>query len=162
TTGASVAELCAPFDTVSVCFSKGLGAPVGSALCGSRAAVLEARRFRKMWGGGMRQSGILAAAALHALTHPRARPAHDHENARALAELLATVAGARVDLARVETNIVNVDLDLPIEAARVAERARSLGVAVNATGPQRLRAITHLDVTRDQVLRGAALLGDAI
>jgi threonine aldolase len=163
-TGRPVADLCAPFDTVSVCFSKGLGAPVGSALCGPRALVVEARRFRKMWGGGMRQSGVLAAAALHALHHHRARLGEDHQNARALADALAGVRGARVDLARVETNIVNIELDEPLLAERVATRARAIGegVAVNATARRRLRALTHLDVTREQVLRGAALLAEAI
>jgi threonine aldolase len=162
--GKSVAELCAPVDTVSVCFSKGLGAPVGSALGASRALIAEARRFRKMWGGGMRQSGVLAAAALHALTHHRARLTEDHAHARAFAEVVAKAPGARVDLARVETNIVNVELDGPLEADAVAKHARKIGegVAVNATARRRLRALTHLDVTREQVLGGAAILCEAI
>ena len=91
--GVDVATLCAPFDTVSVCFSKGLGAPVGSAFCGPQALVEEARRLRKRWGGAMRQSGILAAAALHALAHHRTRLSEDHANARALAETLARDPG---------------------------------------------------------------------
>ncbi len=157
-TGLSVAELCKPFDTVSVCFSKGLGAPVGSALCGSRAFIERARVFRKRWGGGMRQSGILAAGALFALEHNRARIGEDHEKARRFAEIVGNVKGASV--ANVETNIVNVDL---VQAAEpVAARAEALGLAINASGPKRLRAVMHLDVSLDDVVRGAGILAEAI
>ncbi len=161
-TGLSVADLCAPFDTASVCFSKGLGAPVGSALCGTRELVARARRFRKMWGGGMRQSGILAAAALYALTHHRARLAEDHANARAFAEAVAKLPGARVELAHVETNIVNVALDAPLRAEAVVKTAREFGLALNATGPHLLRAVLHLDVSRAQIAEAAAVLGRAV
>jgi threonine aldolase len=147
--GVDVAALCEPFDTTSVCFSKGLGAPVGSAFCGPRRLVEEARRFRKRWGGGMRQAGIIAAGALYALTHHRARLAEDHANARALAEGMARVAGARIDTASVQTNIVNIDLDVPADA--VASAARSLGVLIHASGPKRLRAVTHLEVTAGDI-----------
>jgi threonine aldolase len=157
--GVDVATLCAPFDTTSVCFSKGLGAPVGSAFCGPKELVAEARRLRKRWGGGMRQAGILAAGALHALAHHRARLADDHANARALAEGLARTAGTRVDVATVETNIVNVDLQA--SAVDVVREARALGVLVNPTGPRRLRAVTHLDVSRAQVDTAAEILGRA-
>ena len=111
-----VAALCAPFDTASVCFSKGLGAPAGSAFCATRALVAEARRFRKRWGGAMRQAGVLAAAALHALAHHRVRLSDDHANARALAAGAARIPLLRVDAAAVETNIVNVDVDGDAEA----------------------------------------------
>jgi len=158
--GVDVAALCAPFDTASVCFSKGLGAPVGSAFCGPRAAVEEARRIRKRWGGGMRQAGILAAGALHALAHHRRRLPDDHANARALAERLAGVRGMSVDVAAVETNIVNIDVDAP--AGEVARHARSLGLAILAPGPARLRAVTHLDVSRADVERAAQLLAMAL
>jgi threonine aldolase len=161
-TGLSVAELAAPFDTVSVCFSKGLGAPVGSALCTTRANVERARRLRKMWGGGMRQSGVLAGAALHALEHHRARLAEDHASARRFAERIATSPGARVDLARVETNIVNVDLDPPATGDAVSAAARELGLLVNASGPRRIRVVTHLDAPEAAVLEGADLLARAI
>jgi threonine aldolase len=144
-----VATLCAPFDTASVCFSKGLGAPVGSAFCGPRALVLEARRLRKRWGGGMRQAGILAAAALHALAHHRARLVQDHANARALADQLVRVEGVQVVPEAVETNIVNLDVAAPAEA--VAREARLLGVLLNPSAPRRLRAVTHLDVSREQI-----------
>lgn len=158
--GVDVETWCAPFDTVSVCFSKGLGAPVGSAFCGPRRLVDEGRRLRKRWGGAMRQSGILAAAALHGLAHHRARLADDHANARALAERLARTPGARVDLATVETNMVTIDLDAP--AAAVAKKARDLGVLIGPIAPRRLRAVTHLDVTRADIDAAADILASAI
>jgi threonine aldolase len=161
-TGLSVAELAAPFDTISVCFSKGLGAPVGSALCASRELVERARRLRKMWGGGMRQSGILASAALHALRNHRARLVDDHAAAKAFAERAARIDGASVDLARVETNIVNVDLVAPLTGEAVATAARDLGLLVNASGPRRIRVVTHLDASRADVEKAAELLGQAI
>jgi threonine aldolase len=155
-----VATLCAPFDTVSVCFSKGLGAPVGSAFCGSSALVEEARRLRKRWGGGMRQAGIVAAGAIHALAHHRERLTEDHANARILAERLAAVHGMRVDVGAVETNIVNIDVD--VAAEEVARHAKSLGVAINPTGPHRLRAVTHLDVSRADIDTAAQALAGAL
>jgi len=154
--GTEVATLCEPFDTTSVCFSKGLGAPVGSAFCGPRKLVDEAKRLRKRWGGAMRQSGVLAAAALHALSHHRTRLAEDHANARVLAEAMAAARGARVDLLAVETNIVNIDVDGAADA--VARAAREQGVLINATGPKRLRAVTHLDVSREEILSAVEVL----
>jgi threonine aldolase len=161
-TGLAVDVLAAPFDTVTVCFSKGLGAPVGSAFCGPRKTIEDARRFRKMWGGGTRQAGILAAGALYALQHHRGRLSDDHENAKRFATIVATAPGARIDLAFVETNIVNVDLDDPLRADDVTRRARALGLALNATGPRRMRAVIHLDASREDVERGARLLVEAI
>jgi threonine aldolase len=161
-TGRPVAELCAPFDTVSLCFSKGLGAPVGSALAGTRALVDRARRLRKMWGGGMRQAGILAAGALYALDHHRSRLADDHTHARALAHALIRVEGVYVRPEDVETNIVNIDLAPPLTAEHVARAALRAGVAINASGPTRLRAVTHLDVSGEQVLDAAGRLAHAI
>jgi threonine aldolase len=155
-----VRELCGPFDTVSVCFSKGLGAPVGSAFCGPRRLVEEARRFRKRWGGGMRQSGVLAAAALYALAHHRERLSIDHDNARAFATSLADAAGIQVDVGSIATNIVNVDVDASADAA--AAEARSRGLAIHPSGPRRLRAVMHLDVSREDVLSAAAILRSAI
>ncbi|MGH7438278.1 MAG: threonine aldolase family protein [Polyangiaceae bacterium] len=159
-TGLDVRDLCAPFDTVSVCFSKGLGAPVGSAFCGPRRLVDEARRLRKRWGGGMRQSGVIAAAALHALAHHRKRLATDHANARAFAAALDGAEGTRVDIASVETNIVNVDVEAPSEA--VSADARALGLAIHPSAPRRLRAVTHLDVSHDEVVEAAAILRRAV
>lgn len=161
-TGLSPKELAAPFDTVSVCFSKGLGAPVGSALVGRRELVERGRRLRKMWGGGMRQSGILAAGALHALREHRGRLGVDHDNARRFAERVARIPGASVDVARVETNIVNVDVDAPRTGEAVSRAARSVGLLVNASGPRRVRVVTHLDVSAADVDRAAELLGEAI
>jgi threonine aldolase len=158
--GIDVATWVAPYDTASVCFSKGLGAPVGSAFCGPRPLVEEGRRLRKRWGGGMRQSGILAAAALHALTHHRARLSDDHASARVLAEKMARAPGARVALESVETNIVNIDVEPAADA--VARLAREAGVLINATGPHRLRAVTHLDVSRADIDAAADALAGAI
>jgi threonine aldolase len=158
--GVEVAALCAPFDTVSVCFSKGLGAPVGSAFCGTAALVEEARRLRKRWGGGMRQAGILAAGALHALTHHRKRITDDHANARFLAERLTAIDGMRVDVGAVETNIVNIDVD--VAAEEVAKHAKALGVSVNSSGRVRLRAVTHMDVSRADVETASQILAVAL
>jgi threonine aldolase len=160
-TGLSEAELARPFDTVNVCFSKGLGAPVGSALAGTRDTIARARRFRKMLGGGMRQAGILAAGALFALEKQRARLSVDHETARELAQILETQPGVRV--VTPETNIVALALALEERsAAGVVERARALGVLLNATGEHTLRAVTHLDVTLEQVKRAGERLCQAI
>src|SRR3954471_3498230 len=138
--GASVAALAAQFDTVSMCFSKGLGAPVGSVIAGSRALIVRAHRFRKMLGGGMRQAGILAAAALHALDNNVDRLAEDHANARFLAEQLSAVPGLSVNLEKVQTNIVLVDLATWLPAAEAAVPAlRAAGVLCLAFGPRRLR-----------------------
>ena len=158
--GVEVQAWAAPFDTISVCFSKGLGAPVGSAFCGPRRLVEEARRFRKRWGGAMRQSGILAAAALHALAHHRARLADDHANARALAEKMARAPGASVELSGVETNLVNIDVDAAADG--VARVAKEAGLLINASGPKRLRGVTHLDVSRADMDTAAEILTKAI
>jgi len=160
-TGQREREIAAPFDTVSVCFSKGLGAPVGSALCAARPLIEEARRFRKMLGGGMRQAGVLAAAALYAVENHRARLVEDHRAARLVAEGVATARGASIDLSTVETNIVNVRLREAKADAVVAE-ARRRGVLVNATGPDRLRAVTHLDAPPERAAWAAERLAEAI
>jgi threonine aldolase len=158
--GIDVAALCAPFDTVSTCFSKGLGAPVGSAFCGPRALVQQGRRLRKRWGGGMRQSGILAAAALYALAHHRVRLAEDHANARILVESLDGLEGAHVEPERVETNLVYIEVDAVADA--VARAARERGLLISAAGPRLLRAVTHLDVSRGAVLTAVAILKEAL
>lgn len=155
--GLSLPELAAPFDTLNVCFSKGLGAPVGSAVVGTRAHIVAAHRFRKMLGGGMRQAGILAAGALYALEHHRARLADDHRSARRLAEALQGAAGIRVQLDGVETNIVQLETTA-IDAAELLQRAKAQGVLMNATSRRTLRAVTHLDVSEDDVLRVAEIL----
>ena len=146
-------EIARHFDSVSVCFSKGLGAPVGSALVGPKDFIARAHRVRKMLGGGMRQAGVLAAAALHALEHHVERLAQDHAHARALAEGLQGLSGVSVQPP--QTNIVFVDL-APEKAAGVVERLRGAGVL--CTGLYRLRLVTHLDVSSADVGRAVAVL----
>jgi threonine aldolase len=148
-TGTPFAEYGAIADVVAVCLSKGLGAPVGSLVLGTRSAVDEARVWRKRLGGGMRQVGVLAAAGLHALDHHVERLADDHEHAR----LLADACG--VDPDTVDTNILVVDVP---DAPAVAAAARDEGVLVSAVGPRALRAVTHLDVSRDQAETAAGVL----
>ncbi len=152
-------QLAAGFDSVSVCLSKGLGAPVGSLVGGSRDFIRRCHRFRKMHGGGMRQAGILAAAGLHALDHHRARLVDDHANARALGEALASAQHLSVELARIHTNIVMVDLARGSAEAMVT-RAREAGVLLGTAGPQRVRAVTHLDVDRAAVMRAATVIAE--
>lgn len=148
-TGLKPADYAQHFDTVSCCFSKGLGAPAGSAVAGDRATIARVVRFRKMFGGAMRQSGVLAAAALHALDHHYDRLADDHENAKRLAVGLAEVAGLNVDPSACETNMVFIDVERSVgTAAAVCERIKAAGVMVLPTGPQRIRAVCHLDVSR--------------
>jgi threonine aldolase len=159
-TGKPVAELARGFDSVSVCLSKGLGAPVGSLVCGSKDVVHRAHRVRKMLGGGMRQAGILAAAGLYALDHHRKRLVEDHQNARLLGERLAGAKHYRVDLATVESNIVIAELDerVPGGASGLVERAKKEGVLLNSVGPRKIRLVTHLDVDRAGCERAAAVL----
>jgi threonine aldolase len=147
--GTPESEYAACCDTVSVCFSKGLGAPVGSALAGDAETIDPARRFRKMLGGGMRQAGIIAAGALHALEHHRERLVDDHANARALAEGLAGLAPVAIDPESVETNIVYFDAAAPADeiVAALAQR----GVGMLATGEHTIRAVTHLHITREDI-----------
>ena len=143
-------------DSTTVCFSKGLGAPVGSVLAGSKPFVAEGRRLRKRLGGGMRQAGILAAACLYALDHHVARLAEDHENARALARRLADIPGVRVEFDRVETNMVYAEV--PVEAAPLVTRLRAAGLLVNSVGPHALRLVCHLDVDRAGCEQAAEML----
>ena len=149
-TGISERDYAAPFDSVSVCFSKGLGAPVGSALCGTREFIQRARRFRKMYGGGMRQAGILAAGALHALEHHRARLAEDHANARALAEGLSRLPAIELDPSSVQTNIVLMRVG-KLPAATLRGALDQAGVRVLATGPDTIRAVTNLMISSDDI-----------
>lgn len=149
--GTPAREIARHFDTVSVCFSKGLGAPVGSALCGPRALIERARRTRKMLGGGMRQVGLLAAGALHALDHHVERLAIDHANAKRLADGLARIAGITVTAP--DTNIVFANVDGGRTAA-LLEHLKARGVL--ATGLIGLRFVTHLDVDAEGVDRAIA------
>lgn len=157
-TGIPERDYAAPFDSVSVCFSKGLGAPIGSALCGSRELIQRARRFRKMYGGGLRQAGIIAAGALHALEHHRSRLAEDHANARALAAGLSPLPGLEIDPASVQTNIVLVHLKA-IAAPALAHDLNDAGVRVLATGPNTIRAVTNLMVSSSQIPAAIQVFG---
>lgn len=156
--GVPAREVVGDADTVSVCLSKGLGAPVGSVLVGTRGHVLEARRLRKRMGGGMRQAGVLAAAGIFALDHHVARLAEDHRAARALAEELAGCPG--LCAVPPDTNVVLVDLpaDGPLDANAFAERARARGVLLSVFGEFRLRAVTHLEVSVGDVREAARAL----
>jgi threonine aldolase len=159
--GQPVAEYARLSDTISFCFSKGLGAPVGSVLAGSRELVGRARRFRKMLGGGMRQAGILAAAALHALDHHVERLAEDHARARRLAAALAEAPRLRVVNDPPETNIVLVEVDGP-PAPQFCQALQAEDVWVLPVSPVRMRLVTHLDVNDAgidraiEIFRGAA------
>jgi len=156
-TGIAERQWAAPFDTVSVCFSKGLGAPVGSALAGSKALLARARRFRKMFGGGMRQAGIIAAGALFALRNHRARLAEDHANAKALAEGIARCQGIEVAPGEVETNMVRFRLT-GVPAQEVVERLRARGVLVLAADRLTIRAVTNLMVSAEDVQRAVVAI----
>lgn len=152
--GISAARWASHFDTVSLCFSKGLGAPVGSALAGSADAIREAHRLRKVLGGGMRQAGVLAAAALHALEHGVERLAEDHAHAQRLAAAVEATPGLSLESGTVETNLVWIAVAPALGTApEVAATLKAHGVLVSALGPQVLRACTHRDVDRAQIDR---------
>lgn len=160
-TGIAPSEYARHFDSVSCCFSKGLGAPVGSAVAGDHAFIARVRRFRKMFGGAMRQSGLLAAGAIYALEHHRDRLVEDHAAARRLGDAVANTPGLRLAMP-VETNIVIFDLDPAsrhASAAALCERLRQAGVWMLPFGPRRVRAVTHLDVTPSMIEAVCAALG---
>ncbi len=153
-TGIPAERFAACVDTVTFCLSKGLGAPVGSVLCGPSDWILRARRFRKMLGGGLRQSGILAAAGLYALEHHRERLADDHAHARRLAQGLADAQGLRIDTLEPATNMVY--FQTTGSAAELAEALRAKGVLCGTVTPNRIRMVTHLDVDADDIDRTIA------
>ena len=160
-TGTSVGELSKPFDLVAVSLSKGLGAPGGSLLAGSREIVARAVRYRRMLGGAMRQVGIFAAAGIFALDHNTRRLAEDHANARLVALRLAKSPRIALDLRTVQTNILVFGLAAQApDAPTVVARARERGVLINAFGPRTVRVVTHLDVTRGQCEQAAGILVD--
>lgn len=155
-TGASLAELAACADTVMVAFSKGLGAPVGAALAGPAPLIDRGWTIRKRLGGGMRQSGILAAAALHGIEHHRARIADDHANARLIAERIGGVHGVRV--VSPDTNIVMIDLPPGVRTEVFAPRCAAAGVLVSGWTATRVRLVTHLDVSREDAIAAAEVI----
>jgi threonine aldolase len=158
-TGISAKEWGKHFDTVSVCFSKGLGAPVGSALAGPRAVIAKARRTRKLFGGGMRQAGIIAAACIYAIDHNVERLADDHRNAQVIAQAIADTPGLSLEPPEVDTNLVWFRIDSSLGSAKdVAMRLKQSGILVHAAGPQKIRACTHLDVSKAQAERVADTL----
>jgi threonine aldolase len=159
----TAAELAAPFDLVSVALSKGLGAPGGSLLCGGRERIAAALRYRRMAGGAMRQVGFYAAAGLYALEHNLERLTEDHANARRIAERLGESRRVQLDAAAMPTNILvfRLGADAP-DAATVVARAAARGVLLFAFDARTLRAVTHLDVTRAQCDRAAAVLREII
>jgi threonine aldolase len=159
--GHAASEYAQHFDTVSICFSKGLGAPAGSALAGSADAIRRARRLRKLFGGGMRQAGILAAGALYALENHVERLNEDHASARLLADAFAGTEGFALDSGPVTTNLVWVTVDPSIgTAAEVATYLRSRNILVSAIESQVLRACTHLDVSREETEYAAGVIRD--
>ena len=157
------AALAAPFDLVSIALSKGLGCPGGSVLAGGREDVGALVRYRRMLGGAMRQAGVLAAAGLFALDHHVERLPEDHANARAIGERLAAVDGVRLELDRLETNIVVFRLaEGAPDAATVVARARERDVLVMAFAARTVRAVTHLDVTAEDCAAAADVLADCV
>ncbi len=156
--GASVAQMTRGFDSVMFCLSKGLGAPVGSMLVGSRALIAEARSVRKALGGGMRQAGVLAAAGLIALEEMPKRLGEDHANARMMAETLASCEGVEIDLDGVQTNIVIFRLQDDGDAAALVNALKGQGILASAVGPHAVRLVTHMDVSRADCTRAAEVL----
>ncbi len=151
-TGIEPREYARCADSVSVCLSKGLGAPVGSLVSGSKSFIDRVHRFRKMFGGGMRQAGIIAAAGIYALDHHLDRLKEDHENAKRLAHGLKEIRGISINPDEVETNILFFDVDGTRKtAAEVAEAMKKERVLIYATGKSRIRLVTHLDVNRNEI-----------
>ncbi len=153
-------DIARPFNLVSVCFSKGLGAPVGSAVCGDRMFIDKARRVRQMMGGGMRQVGIIASAALYALKNNFERLKEDHVRAKKLACGLEAIDGVSIKADEVETNIVIFKIDVPV--ARFVQNARKMGLLLVPFGPDLVRAVTHLDISDDDVSTAVEIIGKAL
>ena len=162
-TGMAAADWAQPFDTVSFCFSKGLGAPVGSVLAGPRDLIREARRHRKLFGGGMRQSGVIAAGALYALQYHYDRLAEDHEHARTIAESIRGCPQLTLCPETVDTNIIVFRVDSSVATgAQFVAALKEAGIAMLAFGTDLVRAVTHLDVSRSDALRAAAMIPQVV
>ena len=154
--GVPARDFAKPFDSAWIDFTKGLGAPVGAALAGSREFIDEAWRLKQQMGGAMRQAGIIAAGGIYGLRHHVNRLAEDHAHARRLAEGLAALPGIVIDPAAVETNLVFFDVTGALDAPAAVERLAAQGVLMGALGPRTIRAVTHLDVSGAQVERALA------
>jgi threonine aldolase len=152
-TGISAQQWAAPFDSAWIDFTKGLGAPVGAAIAGPRDFIAEAWRLKQQMGGAMRQAGIIAAGGIYALRHHVKPLAEDHANAKRLAEGLAFLPGIALDPAAVETNLVFFDLTGALDAATAVERLLARGIRMGALGPRTIRAVTHLDVSVEDIER---------
>jgi threonine aldolase len=162
-TGTPEKEWATLTDSVSVCFSKGLGAPVGSVLCGSEAFIDHAHRYRKIFGGGMRQSGVLAAAALYALDHHRSRLVEDSQKARELEQILSGIAGDRLRVKQGDTNIVVIEVEPnTILPKTIINACKDRGVLLTGFGSRWLRAVCHMDVSMEQVQKAANIIGEVI
>ena len=157
--GLSLADFCKPYDSVSLCLSKGLGAPVGTMLVGSKAFIGQAHRYRKMFGGGMRQAGVLAAAGIVAIETMIDRLKEDHDRARVLAEGLSRLPGVELDLASVQTNMVYFAV---VDAPALASRMQAAGVLCNAMGPKSIRLVTHHHITDEAIEKALKLIEQAL
>lgn len=161
--GYHIRDFARHVDSVSICFSKGLGCPMGSILAGRRDFIYRARRARKVFGGALRQAGMMAAAAEYALHHHVGRLVEDHAHAKLFAEAIAGTVGIRIDPEDIETNLVFFEVAADLgTAAQLSQRLAQQGVRINPAGPQRLRACTHLDVGREDVLKAAAAVRHAV
>ena len=161
--GYTPAEITRHVDTVSICFSKGLGCPMGSILVGGSEQIAKARRSRKLFGGALRQAGIVAAAAVYAWENHIERLAEDHDNAKLFAEKIAQIDGLHINLQDVETNLVFFEVDPELgDAPQLSAALKQHSVKIGASGPFRLRACTHLDVSRVEVLQAADVLSDCV
>lgn len=157
--GISLKDFCAPYDSVSLCLSKGLGAPVGSVLLGSKEFMLKAHRYRKMFGGGMRQAGIIAAAGIVAVESMIDRLKEDHERAHALAEKLSTIAGISIDLKGVQTNLVYFDV---ADAPALIEKMQAKGILANALYATKIRLVVHHHITDEDIESTARVIQEAL
>jgi threonine aldolase len=161
--GVPAAEHARGFDSVTLCLTKGLGCPVGALVAGDRAFIADARRYKHMFGGAMRQAGIIAAAGLYALEHNIDRLAEDHTNAKILARGLSEIPGILIDVAHVETNMVFFDVaGTGITATEAVERLLAHGVRMGASSRTRIRAVTHLDVSQSDVERAVDIARDVL
>jgi threonine aldolase len=157
--GQRLSELAAPFDVVTLALSKGLGCPVGSLVVGRAGDMKRAKRVRRMFGGAMRQSGILAAAGLYALDNHLSRLSEDHENAKLIAEKISGLSGVILDFKKIQSNIViwSLEENMP-DAKRIVAQAKEEGVLLNVFGTRRVRAVTHLNVSRKECIQAADIL----